>query len=110
MRYGVDVLNASKNKVAELSGMVKARLREKVNDMALLTVETIEKKEWEYIIAGTSFFRLRNILAESYNTFRVKEVKKLRIKKQRASKPHCNRSSYPGRYRRRSVLRRSELC
>ncbi|MBT4483310.1 MAG: hypothetical protein HOC71_06495 [Candidatus Latescibacteria bacterium] len=78
MRYGVDVLNASKNKVAELSGMVKARLREKVNDMALLTVETIEKKEWEYIIAGTSFFRLRNILAESYNTFRVKEVKKLR--------------------------------
>ncbi|MFC1693311.1 phage tail spike protein [Candidatus Latescibacterota bacterium] len=78
MRYSVDVLNSSKNKVAELIGMVIARIREKVNGIALLTVETIEQSEWAYITAGTSFLRLQASDSGSCGTFRISEVKKSR--------------------------------
>ena len=80
MRYSVDVLDNSKSKVAELSGMVKAHLREKVNGIALLTVETIERSEWTHINAGTSFLRLRTSDGALCGTFRVIEVKKSREK------------------------------
>lgn len=78
MRYEIDVLDTSKNTVAILSGMVRAHLREKVNGMAVLTVETVERNEWEYITVGTTFLRLRSIPDGPYTTFRVKEVKKSR--------------------------------
>ena len=79
MRYSVDVLDNSKNKVAELSGMVTARLYEKVNGIALLTVETIEQSEWQYISAGTSFLRLKTSEGGSWGTYRVVEVNKSRV-------------------------------
>jgi len=80
MRYEINVLDASKNTVAVLSGMVQAHLREKVNGMAVLTVETVERNEWEYITVGTTFLRLRSIPGGTYETFRVKEVKKSRVR------------------------------
>jgi len=80
MRYSIDVLNSSKIKAAELTGMVNARLREKVNGMALLTVETIEQSEWPYITPGTSFLRLKTSDGGSCGTFRIIEVKKSRVK------------------------------
>ena len=80
MRYSVDVLDNSKNKVAELTGMVIARLHEKVNGLGLLIVETIEPGQWQYISPGTSFLRLRTSDGEAYDTYRVIEVKKAREK------------------------------
>jgi len=80
MRYSVDILDNSKNKVAELTGMVSAHLREKVNGMALLTVETVERSEWTFFNAGTSFLRLRKSDGGSFATFRIIELKKSRIK------------------------------
>lgn len=80
MRYSIDVLDNSKTKVAELTGMVTAHLFEKVNGMALLIVETIDKSEWSYINPGTSFLRLETSDSGSYSTFKVMEVKKARVK------------------------------
>ena len=80
MRYSIDVFNSSKNKVAELTGMVIARMHEKVNGMAFLTVETIDQSKWSYIVPGTSFLRLKTSESGSYGTFRIIEVKKLRVK------------------------------
>ena len=80
MRYTVDVLNSSKSKVAELTGLVNAHLREKVNGMALLTAETIEYREWSHITPGTSFLRLTASDSGSCGTYRIIEVKKIRIK------------------------------
>ena len=78
MRYEIEVLDSSKDTVAVLSGTVRAELREKVNGMAVLAIETVERSEWEYITAGTSFLRIRPLTDETYSTFRVKEVKKSR--------------------------------
>ena len=80
MRYSIDVLDNSKTKVAELTGMVTSHLLEKVNGMALLIVETIDKSEWSYINPGTSFLRLETSDSGSYSTLRVMEVKKVRVK------------------------------
>jgi len=84
MRYSIDVLDNSKSKVAELTGMISALLREKVNGMSLLTVETIERKKWAYIVPGKSFLRLKTSDGGSCGTFRIIEVKKARVK-ERAS-------------------------
>ena len=78
MRYIVEVLDNSKNKTAELSGMVRAHLREKINGIATLTVESIEASEWDYITAGTSFLRLKTVKSQSYTTFRIFEINKAR--------------------------------
>lgn len=78
MSYVVDVLDVSKTKVAELTGMVHANLREKVNGISLLTVETVEKSKWEYIKAGISFLRLRTVQGGLHGTYRVMEMKKSR--------------------------------
>ncbi|MFC1573733.1 phage tail spike protein [Candidatus Latescibacterota bacterium] len=78
MRYAVDVLDSSKNKVAELTGMVSARLREKVNGIAVLSVETVERSEWEFLTPSTSFLRLRNITEGTSSTYRVMELIKSR--------------------------------
>lgn len=78
MRYIVEALDSSKNKVAELSGMVSARLREAVNGIALLTLETIERTEWEYLTAGIAFLRLRDRERISYSTYRIQESAKKR--------------------------------
>jgi hypothetical protein len=80
MRYAVDVLDCSRIREAELSGLVAARLREKVNTPSLLTVETVEREEWKYIAPGKSFLRLRTLPDNSAATFRVIEVKESRIR------------------------------
>jgi hypothetical protein len=80
MRYAVDILDDSGSRVAELSGLVAARLREKVNTPALITVETVGRKEWEYITPGKSFLRLRTLPDGAETTFRVMEVKEARIR------------------------------
>ncbi|MFA6470481.1 MAG: phage tail protein [Candidatus Latescibacterota bacterium] len=80
MRYAVDILDDSRNRVAELSGLVSARFREKINTPALITVETVECTEWEYIVPGKSFLRLRTIPDGAQSTFRVMEVKEARIR------------------------------
>ena len=84
MRYAVDILDENENRVAELSGLVAARLREKVNTPALITVETVEREEWEYITPGQSFLRLRTLPGGAQSTFRVMEMKESRIR-ERAS-------------------------
>ena len=76
----VDVLNSSREKVAELTGMVSSYLREKVNGIGILTVETIEQHEWQYITPGTSFFRLRSNDGLLSQTFRIIEVTKSRTR------------------------------
>ena len=80
MSYAIDVLDASKTKVAELTGMVLANLHEKINDISLLTVETIEKSKWEFVTVGTTFLRLRTTEGSAYGTYRVMELKKSRIR------------------------------
>ena len=78
MRYIVEALDSSKNKVAELSGMARASLREAVNGIALLSLETVEKTEWEYLTAGIAFLRLRDRESAMYSTFRIMESSKKR--------------------------------
>ncbi len=80
MRYSIDVLNSSKSKVAELTGMVNAQLNEKANGMALLAVDTVEQSEWLYIVPGTSFLRLKTSDGNTCGTFRVIELNKSRLK------------------------------
>lgn len=78
MRYEIAILDSAKKTAAILTGTVYARLREKVNGMSVITVETVERSEWQHITAGTSFLRLRTLPDETYTLFRVKEVKKSR--------------------------------
>jgi phage minor structural protein len=78
MRYSVDVLDNSKQKVAELTGMVTSQLHEKVNGTGVLTVETVDQNKWENISPGTSFLRLRTSDGGNEGTFRVIEVTKAR--------------------------------
>ncbi len=80
MRYFIEVLDDSKDKVAELTGMVTASLSEKVNGIALLTAETIDQSKWQYLNAGTGFLRLKTADGETCGTFRIVEVKKTRVK------------------------------
>jgi len=80
MRYFIDVLDDTKNKVAELTGLVTANLSEKVNGISILTAETIDQGEWQYISPGTSFLRLKTSDGGMCGTFRVIEVKKGRVK------------------------------
>jgi len=78
MPYDIEVLNASKETVARLSGTVTARLREKVNGIGTLTVETVEPREWEHFSVGTSFLRVRCGSGGTAATFRVMETRKYR--------------------------------
>ncbi|MFC1538731.1 phage tail spike protein [Candidatus Latescibacterota bacterium] len=80
MRYSIDVLDNTKLKVAELTGMVTSQLHEKVNGMSVLTVETIDQRKWNSISPGTSFLRLNTLDGDNYQTFRVIEVTKARRK------------------------------
>lgn len=84
MRYAIDVLNSSRNKVAELKGMAAALLREKVNDVAVLTVETVDGTVLPYVTAGTSFLRLRDTGDGSARTFRVIEATHKRARERRS--------------------------
>ncbi|MCE5248981.1 phage tail protein [bacterium] len=76
----VEVLDRDKNKTAELSGMTQARLREKINGIGILTVETVERSEWDTITPGTSFLRLKTVTGENRGTFRVLEATKSRLR------------------------------
>jgi hypothetical protein len=84
MRYAIDILDSSRSKVAEFSGLIAARLREKINTPALITVETVEREEWGFITPGQSFLRFRTLPDGAKSTFRVMEVKQSRIR-ERAS-------------------------
>jgi len=74
MEYEITVLDSEKKTAARLSGLVYARLREKVNGMALLTAKTVERSEWEHIEVGKSFLRVTASPGGTYATFRVTEV------------------------------------
>ncbi len=78
MRYFVDVLDAARQKTAELTGMTVAKFHEKVNGNRMVTVETVDRDKWEYISAGTSFLRLRTSDCDNAGTFRVIEAAKAR--------------------------------
>ena len=78
MKYIVEVLDSAKTKVAELSGMTAARLREKVNGTSVLTVETVEKSEWSFFTPGKGYLRLRTTDGAICLTFRIMEIRKTR--------------------------------
>lgn len=84
MRYAVDVLDESRARVAELTGMVTARLRERINAPAVLTVELLAGPSWEHVRPGVSFLRLRDGFGGVRGTFRVIEVSTARVR-ERAS-------------------------
>ncbi|MHB9031080.1 MAG: phage tail protein [Candidatus Latescibacterota bacterium] len=78
MRYSIDVLDRTKTRVAELTGLTVARLSERVNAPALLSVQTVDEKKWGYIEPGVSFLRIRDGAESAGNMFRVREVRKER--------------------------------
>src|SRR3989339_289782 len=74
MVYTVDVLDSSGRRTAELSGLVSGRLSEKINSPSILTVETIERSEWESFIPGKGFLRLRDPNGDKAGIFRIIET------------------------------------
>jgi hypothetical protein len=78
MRYAIDVLDEEGARVAELTGIAEARLREKVNALAILTVETVGGQGWDAVVPGRSFLRLREVPATSRGVYRVIEARKCR--------------------------------
>ena len=84
MIYSIEVLNASKEKTAELRGVTVARLRERVNGLGVLTAETVEPETAEGITARTSYLRVRRTGESGYGTFRVLEVVAARDRERRS--------------------------
>ncbi len=80
MRYNIEVLDSARTRVAILTGLVKARLSEKINGRGLLIAETIEPEEWAHITAGISFLRVVRREGGSLGTFRVIETRKARAR------------------------------
>lgn len=76
MNYTIDILDALKNRVAELTGVISAILYERVNAPATLTAETTDPEKWEYILPGKSFLRVRKNGEAAGRTFRVREARK----------------------------------
>jgi hypothetical protein len=74
MRYAIDVLDHDRARVSEMTGIVSARLHEKVNTPALLVVETETVTDWEAVIPGGSYLRLREKPDGPAGTFRVIEA------------------------------------
>jgi len=71
MRYAVDVLDESRAKVAELTGLVTARLRERINAPGVLTLELLAGAAWDHVRPGVSFLRVRERRGGNRGTFRV---------------------------------------
>lgn len=74
MRYAIDIIDSGGARTAVMTGLVSARLREKVNDIAVLSVETADRGKWELLAPGTTFLRLRTDGAGQLSTFRVIET------------------------------------
>lgn len=71
MRYAIDVLDETRTRVAELTGLLSATLFERVNAAPRLTAETIDAEKWGYVAPGTSFLRVREITEGAEDVFRV---------------------------------------
>lgn len=80
MKYTIDILNESKIRVAELTGMTSARLHERVNVPSTLTVETTDAEKWGYVLPGKSFLRVRRAPETAGEAFRVIEIRKGRVR------------------------------
>ena len=78
MKYAIDVLDSARVRVAELTGVVSARLHEKVNAPALLVVETVGGRGWDAVVPGGSFLTLRESPDIPRGRFRVLEALKSR--------------------------------
>ncbi len=59
MEYEIDVLDGGGSRIAIMSGLVRASLKETVNGVSVLTAETVEEKDWARAEAGSGFLRLR---------------------------------------------------
>lgn len=83
MNYTIDILDASKHRVAELTGVTSARLYERVNTPSTLTLEATDPEKWGYISPGTSYLRVRRTYERTGSAFRVLEAGKARERERR---------------------------
>ena len=78
MTYEIQALDNAKNTLAVLTGLVSAGLRESVNGIAILSVETADEDDWEHIHTGRGFLRVLTQKRARLGTYRIMETKKQR--------------------------------
>jgi len=71
MQYEIDVLDAAKTRIAVLAGCVRAELRESVNGIGILTVETVSPNDSAAIMPGLTFLRVRAVPGGGRGIYRV---------------------------------------
>lgn len=83
MQYVIDVLDSDGQRVAELGGLVSARLREKVNGIGSLSVESLDPRGRDVVEPGISRLRIRPAPGNAA-TFRVIEAAHERKRERRS--------------------------
>ena len=71
MSYRIDILDRDKKRSAEVTGLVRAKLFERVNGIALLEIETVDSEIREHVLPGAGFLRLYDDSTWSLGTFRI---------------------------------------